>query len=396
MRAMDYISSTNICYLICDILKTLDAEPVEHGMRVAYMLMKLLECKGGYDEYEAAEYVFLAMLHDIGAYRREPSSARVEYDSSEAAGKRHAVYGGLFLKETSPFGARCDIVLYHHLRYAALSKLNYEHSRIAMYLNMLEEVDLLYCRDGLEMDYRSFEDGAGEQYYPEAVLLLLKCIRHDKMLEKLASGEYRQELKKYMEYVLFTNEEKENYLKFAMHCIGLQNKTKTAAAIIRSCIADEIAEEMELSGREREKLEYAAMLRDVDNAILKKYFAVQEIPQAAAKGTQRMPEETGELAQENRSVQLQRIIQVADYIVSMVIKEQGEGRKLDKKLIVDELQKLGQRRNLDEAAAMGAARRFDIIEKRVQTETRNYLALHVGINKRYKILLEGTLGEYNS
>ena len=396
MRAMDYISSTNICYLICDILKTLDAEPVEHGMRVAYMLMKLLECKGGYDEYEVAEYAFLAMLHDIGAYKREPSSVRAEYDSSEAAGKRHAVYGGLFLKETSPFGARCDIVLYHHLRYAALSKLNYEHSRIAMYLNMLEEVDLLYCRDGLEMDCRSFEDGAGGQYYPEAVLLLLKCIRRDKMLEKLASGEYRQELKKYMEYVLFTNEEKENYLKFAMHCIGLQNKTKTAAAIIRSCIADEIAEEMELSGREREKLEYAAMLRDVDNAILKKYFAVQEIPQAAAKGTQRMPEENGELAQENRSMQLQRIIQVADYIVSMVIKEQGEGKRLDKKNIVSELQKLGQRRSLDEAAAMGAARRFDIIEKRVQTETRNYLELHVGINKRYKILLEGTLGEYNS
>ena len=265
-----------------------------------------------------------------------------------------------------------------------------------MYLNMLEEVDLLYCRDGFEMDCRSFEDGAGEQYYPEAVLLLLKCIRRDKMLEKLASGEYRQELEKYMEYVLFTNEEKENYLKFAMYCIGLQDKKKTAAAIIRSCIADEIAEEMELTGREREKLEYASMLKDIDNSILKKYFAVQEIPQAAAKGTQRMPEETGELAQENRSVQLQRIIQVADYIITTVIKEQGESGNLYRKSIINTMEKLAQHRELDAEAAMSAIRRFGIIEKRVQMETRNYLEMYVNINNRYKILLEGTLGEYNS
>lgn len=396
MRAMDYISSTNICYLICDILKTLDAEPVEHGMRVAYMLMKLLECKGGYDEYEVAEYVFLAMLHDIGTYRREPSSERAEYDSSEAAGKRHAVYGGLFLKETSPFGARCDIVLYHHLQYAALSKLNYEHSRIAMYLNMLEEVDLLYCRDGFEMDCCSFEDGAGERYYPEAVLLLLKCIRRDKMLEKLASGEYRQELEKYMEYVLFTNEEKENYLKFAMYCIGLQDKKKTAAAIIRSCIADEIAEEMELSGREREKLEYASMLKDIDNSILKRYFAVQEIPQAAEKDVQRLADKNNDSIRENRALQLQKIIQVADYIITTVIKEQGESGNLYRKSIINTMEKLAQHRELDAEAAMSAIRRFGIIEKRVQMETRNYLEMYVNINNRYKILLEGTLGEYNS
>ena len=58
VRAMDYISSTNICYLACDTLGLIDKRPITHGMRVAYMMMKLLECKGGYDEYEAAGYFF--------------------------------------------------------------------------------------------------------------------------------------------------------------------------------------------------------------------------------------------------------------------------------------------------------------------------------------------------
>ena len=43
MRAMDYISSTDICYLVCDALSLMGKEPVEHGMRIAYMLMKLLQ-----------------------------------------------------------------------------------------------------------------------------------------------------------------------------------------------------------------------------------------------------------------------------------------------------------------------------------------------------------------
>ena len=66
MRAMDYISSKGICYLLCDALSLIDKRPIEHGMRVAYMMKKLLECKGGYDEYEVAEFMFLSMIHDIG------------------------------------------------------------------------------------------------------------------------------------------------------------------------------------------------------------------------------------------------------------------------------------------------------------------------------------------
>ena len=48
MWAMDYISSRDICYLVCDILSLIDKRPIEHGMRVAYMLMKLLQNKKNY------------------------------------------------------------------------------------------------------------------------------------------------------------------------------------------------------------------------------------------------------------------------------------------------------------------------------------------------------------
>ena len=138
------------------------------------------------------------------------------------------------------------------------------------------------------------------------------------------------------------------------------------------------------------------MLKDIDNSILKRYFAVQEIPQAAEKDVQRLADKNNDSIQENRALQLQKIIQVADYIITTVIKEQGESGNLYRKSIINTMEKLAQHRELDAEAAMSAIRRFGIIEKRVQMETRNYLEMYVNINNRYKILLEGTLGEYNS
>ncbi len=98
MRAMDYISSTDICYLTCDTLSLIDERPIAHGMRVAYMMMKMLECKGGYDEYEIAEFVFLSMIHDIGVYRTNKITDELGYDTG-ASGTPHAVYGAWFLKQ---------------------------------------------------------------------------------------------------------------------------------------------------------------------------------------------------------------------------------------------------------------------------------------------------------
>ncbi len=83
------------------------------------------------------------------------------------------------------------------------------------------------------------------------------------MLNKLESGVYRQELQKFMENVLFTNEEKRNYIRFIMHRFSLKGRMRTLEAIMCSCIVDEIAESMELSGREKDKLYYSAMLHDI-------------------------------------------------------------------------------------------------------------------------------------
>ena len=422
MRAMDYISSTDICYLICDTLSLIDKRPIEHGMRVAYMMMKLLECKGGYDEYEAAEFVFLTMLHDIGAYKTERMLDERMYDA-KGSNPAHAVYGALFLKNVSPFGERADILLYHHLPFSKINQLNYEHSKIAGYLSLLEDVDALYCKDGENLDLRTFEKGAGDKYSTEAVMLLLRCARKDGMLRSIKSGEYKAELRKFMEYILFTNEEKENYIRFIVQCLGLKEKILTVKTIMCCSAANEIAEDLGLTNREKEKLDYSTMLHDIgllgaeaevlqavkeftDSekkdtdrhvetgiSLLKEYFTVPEIVETVSAHHERS-DGSGYpqgLRDGNMTIS-QKILQVVDLLI-VLMNRRKNGQGLSKDEVMNKLLRMADRKQLDAKVVASVMRRYDMIERKVRSETKDYLEMHVRIHNRYKRLTEDNLGE---
>lgn len=416
MRTMDYIGSTDLCYLVCDTLKLIDKRPIEHGMRVAYMMMKLLQSKGGYDEYEAAEFVFLTMLHDIGVYNTERMLDERMYDA-KGSNKAHAVYGSLFLKKLSPFGERADIILYHHMPFRELNRLNYEYNRIASYMSLLEDVDALYCRDGENMELHDFERAAGDQYSPEAVMLLLRCVRMEGMLTKLRSGEYEQELRDYMDYVIFTNEEKENMIRFVMHCFGLKEKLLAVKAIMCCCAVEEVAEDIGLTSREKEKLDYSAMLHDigmlaadkevlkqlrdhVDAArsdiddhievgisLLKKYFMtdITEIISAHHERLDGSGYPKG--LRENRMTIQQQILQTADLLIGLM-NSRTKGQGLSKKEIVDVLLRKSDKKQLSTRVVSSMIRRYEIIDRRVHSETKDYLETHMRINNSYKMLME--------
>ena len=422
MRAMDYIKSTDICYLICDTLSLIDKRPIEHGMRVAYMMMKLLENKGGYDEYEAAEFVFLTMLHDIGAYKTERMLDERMYDA-KGTNPAHAVYGALFLKNVSPFGDRADILLYHHLPFTKINQLNYEYNKIAGYLSLLEDVDALYCKDGENLDLRTFEKGAGDKYSTEAVMLLLRCARMDGMLKNIKSGEYKAELYRFMENILFTNEEKENYIRFIVQCFGLKEKILTVKAIMCCSAADEVAEDLGLTNREKEKLDYATMLHDIGllsaeaevlktvkefsegekselddhietgMALLKKYFIVPEIVETAAVHHERL-DGSGypEGLRDGKMTVSQKILQTVDLLI-VLMNQRKNGQALSKDEIMNILLRKADRKQLDGRVVAAVMRCYDMIERKVRSETKDYLEMYVRIHNRYKRLTEDNIGE---
>ena len=106
---MEYIHSKDIFLLMRDTLKLVDRKSMDHGSRVAYYLYKMLECKGGYEKFELADFVFLASLHDIGAYKTENLKDMLQYEFRETMA--HSVYGYLVFKNLSPLSELAQIIL---------------------------------------------------------------------------------------------------------------------------------------------------------------------------------------------------------------------------------------------------------------------------------------------
>ena len=421
MWAMDYISSRDICYLVCDILSLIDKRPIEHGMRVAYMLMKLLQNKKNYEEYEIAEFAFLAMIHDIGAYVTGGIADTPEYENEDSL--EHGIYGALFVKTNSPFGQRGEALLYHHMRYSRINCMNYQYDTISMYLSLLEDVDALYMKDGDALDYRVFEKETGTKYFPEAVMFLLKGIRRDNIFAQISSGNYKKELYDFMDYTLFTNEEKEAYVRFAVHCMGLREKHRAAEAIMCACVSEEIADAVGLGVKDREKLFYSALLHDmgmlavdktieelprslepeekkqvmghvlVQDKILRKWFLEPDIPDIIRAHHERL-DGSGYPAGKrgNNMTMVQKILQVADMFTAMSNKRPYRPAR-KKEEIFAILEEEIDRGRIDDYVVAVLKGKLDTIERKLRVETKNYLEMQLKMGNMYKLLLEKRLGE---
>ncbi len=90
---MEYIHSKDIFLLMRDTLKLVDRRAMDHGSRVAYYLYKMLECKGGYEKYELADFAFMASMHDIGAYKTDNPKDMLQYELRTSL--PHSTYGYL-------------------------------------------------------------------------------------------------------------------------------------------------------------------------------------------------------------------------------------------------------------------------------------------------------------
>ena len=74
---MEYIKSKDIYLLMRDILKLINPTLMEHGSRVAYIVYKMLQEENRYEEFELADIVMVATMHDIGAYKTEKPESTI-------------------------------------------------------------------------------------------------------------------------------------------------------------------------------------------------------------------------------------------------------------------------------------------------------------------------------
>lgn len=321
---MKLIHSKDIYYVTKDILRLQDPKVLNHGQRTAYILYKMLQCVDKYEMYEIAEFAFIATLHDIGAYRTNYQQDPLRYESKEYM--PHSIYGYLYFLYLTPFKDRAKILLYHHTDFNQVPKAEYEYTDIIHYLNVAEKMDMYSNILGSKFDYMMFQKQAGTKYSPKALEVLYQAEKKFGVFEKLASGEYVNELDELFEYLIFTNKEKEEIVLGVMYCVSFRSEYTMFDTVTCMHICEQLGEILLLPKDEVDLLYYAALFHDAGMSAISR-----DILEAPRKLTD---EEMQNLRRHVNIIEEILKDKVSDYFIEIISAhhERGDGSGYPKKL----------------------------------------------------------------
>lgn len=410
---MEYIRSKDIFLLMRDIMKLINPVLMEHGSRVAYIVYKMLQEEGKYEEFELADIVMVSTMHDIGAYKTEKAriSDMLQYETRD--NMAHSIYGYLFFKYLSPLPDLAKIIMYHHRDYDKLKDSEYEYKEVAAYVNIAEKIDIYSQTMGAQFNPRMFQKQAGTKLSAAGLDRFYQCDDKYGILDKIKSGEFKQELDEIVEYMLFSNEDKKRFLEMVMYCLGLDREAMVIDTITAICICDEICQMMFLPEQEREILYYATLIHDIGMLAIPKEivcaprkFKKEEIKivrthiQLAEKQLgQKMKSEVLDVAlahhergdgsgypnhlKDGQISLHQGILQMVD-VVSALVSKRSWRDAMPKERVIGLLNEDAAKKRLKQQIVTMFVNSYDEIMEHVKKETAGILKMYQTLNLQYQ------------
>ncbi|MDE7188300.1 MAG: HD domain-containing protein [Lachnospiraceae bacterium] len=412
---MEYIKSKDIFLLVRDTLKIVYPRLMKHGSRVAYMVYTMLREEGKYEEFELADMVMVATLHDIGAYKteRDKLGEILRYESKDCMA--HSIYGYLFFKYLSPVPDLAKVIMYHHTDYDRLKQMNYIYKDVAAYINIAEKMDHYSTALGDKFEMGMFQKYAGNKLSDDGLFLFYKCEDKYGMFEKIRSGAYLKELDDIIEYMIFNNEDKKKFLEMLMYCQGFFRSEMVVETAMAVCISEEIAREMSLPQQKREILHYGTLLHDIGMLSIPRELieTPRKLEPKEAKLVKTHVETAGkilglrmkkevvdivlahhercdgsgyprQLTDSQMSTE-QKILQVTDMVVALLHKRSYR-KPLPKEKIIAILEEKTSRNVLKRQVVSVVVQSYDKIMSRIGEESAQILRMYETLNKQYELI----------
>lgn len=412
---MEYIRSRDIFVLMRNTLRLIHPRLMDHGSRVSYMVYKMLEGKGIYEEFELADIVMVATLHDIGAYKTEAGvlNDMLRYESRDS--RAHTIYGYLFFKYLSPVEDLAKVIMYHHMDYEQLRKIDYEYKEIAAYINIAEKMDIYFSAMGSQFNMQMFHKQAGTKLSEEGLNRFYEVARKYDIFTKLKTGEYKEELENIIDYMIFSNEGKKKFLEMLMYCMGFRSEQSVIDSITTIHICEKLAGRLMMTEDVKEKLYYGALLHDIGMLVIPK--EIIEAPRklnsdeikkvrlhvnAAEKVLGNMLRDDvlsivlGHHEREDGSGyprrlkaqqmgQEQKILQVADVVTGMT-NQRAYREPLPKEKVIEILNEEASAGRLDKMIVNTFIHYYDDIMQSVQTESAEVMKMYQMLNSQYALV----------
>lgn len=412
---MEYIKSKDIYLLMRDILKLIHPRLMEHGSKVAYLVYLMLRERTRLEEFELADIVMVTTMHDIGAYMTEAGKINdmLRYESRDSMA--HSIYGYLFFKYLSPVPDLAKIIMYHHTDHEQLEKVDYEYKYVAEYINIAEKMDIYSTSMGSQFDLYMFEKQAGTKLSSDGLALFYQIAQKYDVFEQIKSGEYKKELAKITDYMIFSNEDKKKFLEMLMYCLGFRSRSMVFDNITTVCVCEDLAEEMMLSAFEREILYYGALIHDIGMLAIPREIIEAprklepeeikllrthvEIAEKALKDKMKSEVCDIVLAHHERcdgsgyprrmtDLQMnmpQKVLQVAD-VVTALVNPRSYRKDLPKERVIAILNEEAAKNRLKRQVVNTLLKSYDRIMARVKKESAEIMKMYETLNLQYELI----------
>lgn len=242
-------------------INSVEKKLLNHGEKVAYLMLNLLKADGSYSEEEIINICAISIFHDIGAYKVAGKDKISEIDESESP-INHAIYGSLFIKYFSPLSDLYKIVLTHHFTPNYFRDKHEEViSKEGLLLNFADNIDRAYLNDIESL--KSYINNNRDNYLEEHINLFFEGDKKFDFLNKLFNGSYVEELYDFFETKSLTREEVISYSKMLAYSIDFRSEATVKHTILVEAISYQIAKLYGLDEKILTKIKFAAALHDV-------------------------------------------------------------------------------------------------------------------------------------
>lgn len=253
---------SQVMSILLKALDQIDIRLVNHGRRVAYIIMKMLQADGSYSRKHMHEICILAALHDIGAYAKEEIDQMMLFESENVYD--HSIYGYLFFKYMSPLGEWADAILYHHTDYESnISENSRENRDVAAMLHLADKMDVLFRSGEPWLDTEESRKQQEIRFGKTAVDLFWEADKRFGAGKKLRDGTYREELAECLSTAEYSENTLLEYIRMIAYAIDFRSEVTASHTITTASISMELGKLLGMDAAELEKIQLGAYLHDI-------------------------------------------------------------------------------------------------------------------------------------
>ncbi|MEY8390103.1 HD domain-containing protein [Lachnospiraceae bacterium 45-W7] len=254
----------NIVDVICQSFHHLDPRLINHGERVAYILMKMMEETNRYTQQEKHDIFMLGLLHDIGAYKEKEIDSMLSFDLNDSM--EHSVFGYLLFKTFSPLPEYADTILYHHhcnAQYYPVPISNY-HRDISKLIYLADRIDIFCMLNGEENLDSFLEKCSGTVFLASDIRWFQQTERKHQLLRHIHTLEYQKELSDYTrEHFTLTEAQIHNYLMTFIFSVDFRNDYTALHTNYAVQLSENLSQNLRMPANSRKTIQLATLLHNI-------------------------------------------------------------------------------------------------------------------------------------